>query len=198
MDKTGYEMFIEWTATNMFIVPTLGIERKNLNSIGLINAYIDDSIKQSEYKGVIYLLFNPPDLEKFEDFLEEERKKKKIIDEYNYGRMVMVVFQYPSEFEKDVILIQEGKFSEVSEKLKGTIKKTFIASTLTKKEELTIQHQIFNKTRQIMDFWGDKFGLNFHKDDEVWPFYSEKEIFNNKIYENITKIHTGITGLRVG
>lgn len=175
---TLYETYRSWTATNIFVVPTLGIQRQKLLDVGLLNAYIKDEMR--EYEGVVYLLFAPKNMERFEEFLGEERKKNKVIDEYDYpGGLVMVVFKYPEKIKEDVELIMQGKFSKTSSTYKNMILKSYTITTMGRqREEITIQHQIFSKSQSIMDYWYDILGLTFEKDSEVWEIYTEKEIFN--------------------
>lgn len=178
-----YEMFTEWTTTNMFIVPTLGIERSKLKENGLINAYIDDLNREIKCERAVYLLFKPGERNKFADFLEYARNKSPIIEEYDYGNLVMLVFQYAKKWEKDVKIIMTGKFSTTSTAFKESILKE------TAYGNLTAQHQIFKKDPSLEKYWKEKYGLDLnYNEDEYWPFYQNKET-----YEGIKESNTRIT-----
>jgi len=186
-----YDDFRAWTATNMFILPTLGMDRGRLKNIGMLNAYIRDELHE-EYKGGIYVLFRPKD--EFDSFLEECRRKKMIIDEYDYpGGFVIVVFKYPISIENDVELIMKGQFSKTSIPYRNMITKTYRVDEMGRaKEYLTIQHQIFSKSQSIIDYWWDKYQITFDKEDEVWEFNFNKEIFNLetlKQYEHTKQVY---------
>ena len=178
-----YEMFRDWTATNLFIVPTLGIERSKLKENGLVNAYIKDSNRKIDYERGLYLLFKPVNKDKFEEFLEYARNKSNILEEYDYDDLVMVVFQYPKKWEEDVKTILTGKFSKTSTSFKESILKE------TADGNLTVQHQIFKKVPNLEKYWKNEFGLELNfKEDEYWHFYNQKEI-----YESTTKNNTRIS-----
>lgn len=176
-----YEMFIGWTATNLFVVPTLGIERSRLRENGLINAYIDDVDREIKFERAVYLLFRPQEKGKFEEFLEYARKKATVIEEYDYGNLVMVVFQYSKKWEEDIKIVMTGKFSETSYMFKENILKE------TGDGNLTVQHQIFKKVPNLETYWKEQYGLEFnYKEDEYWPFYPKKEIYESTKQSNTT------------
>jgi len=180
---TLYETYRTWTTTNLFVVPTIGIPREKLINIGLLNAYIKDEMNTQEYEGVVYLLFSPKNMENFNRFIEEERKRNIIVDEYDYEDLVMLVCKYPTSIKKDVELLMQGKFSKTSSLYKNMILKSYVVNKMgMSKEVLTIQHQIFSKSKAITDFWWDTLGISFDKDDEVWEIYPESEIFTKNTF----------------
>ena len=170
-----------WTSINIFVTPLLGLERKKLRENGFVNAYIQDE-GGVQYDRGIYLLFKPKNPDKFEEFLGEERARKaKIIEEYDVKEgFVMVVYQYDKEWEKDIELIKEGKFSKTSSEFQSALPKT---TKLHKMggvvEVLTVQHSIFKKVQDYADYWDDLYGLKLdYKEDEFWHHYKDREIFN--------------------
>lgn len=172
-----YEMYRGWTATNLFVVPTLGIERSRLQENGLINAYMNDMHRDIKYERAVYLLFRPLEKNKFEEFIEYARSKSNILEEYDYKNLVMLVFQYPKKWENDIKIVMSGKFSETSHTFKESILKE------TTDKNLTMQHRIFKKVPDLETYWKQEYGLELnYKEDEYWPFYPKKEV-----YESITK-----------
>jgi len=187
-----FEIYRKWTATNLFLTPLLGIGRANLDANGFENAYIKDEIKGIDYENAVYLLFRPMNQERFEEFLSKERSRKaKIIDEYDYpDGYTMVVYQYDPKWQFDIEIIMSGKFSKVSTDFKESIPKTGrkVEKPGVFKEITTIQHQIFKKDLQVQTYWKYELGLDFEKDDEIWPIYFEKEIFSQDTLEKLIKI----------
>ena len=101
--------------TSIFMVPTLKIGKKKLNSNGFVNAYIKDSRRDVQYDECIYLLFHPEKLDAFREFLDEEYERtKSIVDEYDYENgFVVVVYKLDEQFKEDFQLIFNHHYSLV-------------------------------------------------------------------------------------
>ena len=180
------------------MVPTLKIGKKKLNSNGFVNAYIKDSRRDVQYDECIYLLFHPEKLDAFREFLDEEYERtKSIVDEYDYENgFVVVVYKLDEQFKEDFQLIREGKYSKTSEKFQEQFPKfVTIEKDKLKKEEISLQFRVFNKTSDLQEFWEEKIGVRFTSEQEFWEgFHEENEIldlddikkkFNNKLeYES--------------
>lgn len=180
-----YEKVRKLTATSLFIVPTLGISREEINRHGFENAYVKDEIKNIDYNNAVYLLFRPPlhKMENFTDFLTKERARKaRIIDEYDYpDGWIMLVYQYEDKWKEDVETILSGKFSKTSREFQNLTPKTvkYNPHGLKNGEDLTVQHQIYKKDPRLANFWNELYGLEFnYEEDEYWERYEEREIFN--------------------
>lgn len=182
------DAFRSMTAVNLFIVPILGINRKELLMNGLENAYIKDEIRGIDYPNSIYLLFRPFNSD-FEDFVEKERKRgANILDEYDHADgWTVLVYGYDSKWQEDVDVLMTGKFSKVSEAYKKLIPRT---KNMKDKhgsiEKSTIQHSIFNKEKEIKDYWKKEYGLEFAYENECWEFYTEREILTQEMLEKMT------------
>lgn len=178
----------KWTATNLFVVPTLGITRGRLNIFGLENAYIKDEVKGIDYERGVYMLFRPKDTFRFGEFLEEERSSGAVIvDEYDYrDGYTMVVYQYPRKWKEDVDIIMTGKFSQVSEGFKATVPR-LTKSVVGGKEMdgINSQHKIYEGAEDLKEYWNIKYGLEFEKGDEHFSFYPEREIFTEETLKNL-------------
>lgn len=184
--------------TSIFMVPTLKIGKKKLNNNGFVNAYIKDSRRDVQYDECIYLLFHPENLDAFREFLDEEYERtKSIVDEYDYeSGFVVVVYKLDEQFKEDFQLIREGKYSKTSEKFQEQFPKfVTIEKDKLKKEEISLQFRVFNKTSDLQEFWEEKIGIRFTSEHEFWEgFHEENEIldlddvkkkFNNKLeYES--------------
>lgn len=173
------------TSTNLFIRPLFKIPMRILDEFNFQNAYIKDEIKGIDYPHSIYMLFKADRQEEFNDFVERERKKGSLIDEYDHpDGYTMLVYRYHEKWKDDVALINAGRFSEVSREYKDEIPdKAGDKSSTT----MSIQYHVFLKTDFIKGMWKEKYNLDFERQDEVWPLYVEREIFTQEIFDNLKK-----------
>lgn len=183
-------MEIKKTITSIFIVPTLSIGKEKLADNEFINGYIKDSRKEVQYDKSIYLLFKPKDLDKFRLFLDEEYERtKSIIDDYDYENgYVVVVYKLNEKLNDDFELIKQGKYSQTSADFQGIFPKIVkITKQGLRKDEVSLQHRIFNKTEDLRKYWEEKLGVDFDENMEVWSgFLDENEIMDlDKIKKNV-------------
>lgn len=180
------------SATNLFIVPILGIGREKLLGVGFVEAFIKDELRELEYENAVYLLFRPERWEDFNEFVEEQREKKMpLVDEYVYSDgWAVLVYQYPKKFKRDVDIIMTGKFSQVGKEFKKAIpmytKHTNAKGLVV--SDMTNQHLIFEKDQKVKDYWKKELGLDFQKEDQVWLFYPEREVLNEASIERIKNL----------
>lgn len=179
-------MAIKKTITSIFMVPTLKIAKEHLTENGFINGYSGDIDRETQYPNSIYLLFKPTNIEKFREFLEGEYERTKdIIEDYDYpDGYVVIVYKLNPEFNKDYNLIRNGKYSQVSNSFKKLFpEKVIISKGVFPKEEVSLQYRVFNKTKDLIDYWESKIGVTFQQDQEVWEGYDkEKELlYINKL-----------------
>jgi hypothetical protein len=183
-------MEIKKTITSIFIVPTLSIGKEKLVDNGFINGYIKDGGREVQYDNSIYILFKPENLDKFKEFLDEEYERtKSIIDDYDYeDGYVVVVYQLNSKLDKDIELIKQGKYSQTSPKFQEIFPKIVkLKRNGLLKDEVSLQYRIFNKTKDLIQFWEDKLDIEFDDSYEVWDgFFEENETLNlDKLKENV-------------
>jgi hypothetical protein len=183
-------MEIKKTITSIFIVPTLSIGKERLVDNGFINGYIKDGGREVQYNNSIYILFKPENLDKFKDFLDEEYERtKSIIDDYDYeDGYVVVVYQLNSKLDKDIELIKQGKYSQTSPKFQEIFPKIVkLKRNGLLKDEVSLQYRVFNKTKDLIQFWEDKLDIEFDDSYEVWDgFFEENETLNlDKLKENV-------------
>lgn len=173
---------VKKTITSIFMVPTLKIDRFKLVESGFINGYVSDVKRLPAYESAVYLLFQPKDLDKFRDFLEDEYERTKdIIDEYDYeGGYVVVVYKLNPKFKKDFSLIREGLYSRTSKDFQALFPKIVkIQKDGLRRDEISLQYRIFNKTEDLIRFWEDKLGVEFDEDQEIWhAFILEDEVLD--------------------
>ena len=180
---------IKKTITSIFMVPTLKIGRVKLMENGFINAYVSDIKKQPDYENSAYLLFQPKALDKFREFLDGEYERTKdIIDEYDYeGGYVVVVYKLNPKFKKDFGLIREGLYSKTSTEFQAMFPKVVkVQKEGLRKDEISLQYRIFNKTEDLIKFWEDKLNVEFGEDQEIWHgFVLEDETLNIDIINQL-------------
>jgi hypothetical protein len=138
----------------------------------------------------VYLLFKPEDLDKFRDFLDGEYEKtKSIIDDYDYeDGYVVVVYEINPKLKKDIELIKQGKYSQTSPAFQGIFPKVVqIRKNGLRRDEISLQYRVFNKTEDLVQFWEDKLGVDLPEDVEVWHgFFDDFETLDlDKIKENV-------------
>jgi len=177
------------TISSTFFVPTLKIGKDNLLKAGYINAYFKDEENSIQYEDCAYLLFKPENLMDFRQFLAEEYDRtKNIIDDYDYGGgLIVVVYRLNPKFKQDFDLIKAGKYSQTSKAFQAEFPKTIkLFEGNTFKEEVSIQFRIFNKTKDLKDFWEKKLDVRFKDDQEVWySFDDDKETLTLKKLEEL-------------
>lgn len=181
-------MEVKKTITSIFMVPTLKIDRELLKDNGFINGYAIDKRRDAQYEGCVYLLFKPKDLDKFRSFLDKEYERTKtIIDDYDYeDGYVVVVYKLDTKWKKDFALIREGLYSLTSEKFQAVFPKNvkLVRYGMTIQKS-SIQHKIFNKTKDLRDYWEERLGVSFTDDMELWDGF----VFENETLD-LDKIKT--------
>ena len=178
------------TITSIFIVPTLSIGKEKLLDNGFVNGYIKDVRRDIQYENAVYLLFKPEDLDKFRNFLDNEYERtKSIIDDYDYeDGYVVVVYEINPRLKGDIELVKQGKYSQTSPAFQGIFPKVVqIKKNGLRRDEISLQYRVFNKTEDLVKFWEDKLDINLPSDVEVWyGFFDDFETLDlNKIKENV-------------
>ena len=170
-------MALKNTVTSIFIVPTLKIDRSRLKDNNFINAYIKDAKKEVQYTDAAYLLFKPDDLDVFKDFLDGEYERTPhIIDDYDYdGGFVVLVYTLDPQFKDDFDLIRKGKYSKTSKEFQELFPKVVrIIKNGMNKDEIHIQHKIFNKSDDLREYWETRINSDFSEEMEVWEGFDEE------------------------
>jgi hypothetical protein len=178
------------TITSIFIVPTLSIGKEKLLDNGFVNGYIKDVKRDIQYENAVYLLFKPEDLDKFRNFLDNEYERtKSIIDDYDYeDGYVVVVYEINPRLKGDVELVKKGKYSQTSPAFQASFPKVVqIKKNGLRRDEISLQYRVFNKTEDLVKFWEDKLGVELPSDVEVWHgFFEENEVLDlDKIKEHV-------------
>lgn len=167
------------------MVPTLKIDKVKLKDNGYINGYSKDVTPDAvSYENCVYLLFKPSNLDKFREFLDGEYERtKSVIDDYDYeDGYIVVVYKLNPKFNKDYNLVKQGRYSKTSIEFQSLFPKIIkIVKNGLHRDEISLQHRVFNRTEDMILFWEEKLGVIFDHDQEVWHAYEqENEILNIK------------------
>ena len=170
-------MEIKKNNTSIFIVPTLKIDKKNLDENGFINGYISDK-RQDNYSEAVYLLFKPKSLDKFRWFVDGEYERtNSLVEDYDYENgYVVLVYQLNPEYYQDYSLVKAGKYSEVSEEYKNLFPKVAkVIHNGLHRDQLSLQIRVFKKTEEMKEYWEAKIGVSFDEKMEVWPGWDDSK-----------------------
>jgi hypothetical protein len=183
-------MDLKKTITSIFIVPTLKINRDKLRGNGFVNGYVSDCQREDQYEDCVYVVFKPDDIDKFRDFLQDEYERTlSIIEDYDYeDGIVVVVYQMNKEFQKDIELIKQGKYSKTSKSFQEIFPRIMkIKIEGMHRDEISLQYRIFNKTADMREYWENKIGVMLDDDMEVWTGWVEKNesLDIQKLKENV-------------
>lgn len=181
-------MILSRSISTIFLIRPIGLSVEILEKYGFINAYIGDVDCENQYNCCVFLLFKPLDMDLFMDFIENERDLNSIIEEYDYsGGYVVIVYKFPNEFKNDYELVKKGLYSKTSKEFQKLFPKVIkIVKNGKHRDEISLQFRIFNRTQDLVNFWEDKIGYRFTKDQEVWEgFHLDRETLNiKKLKEN--------------
>ncbi len=170
-------MELKKTISTIFMLPTLKISKDRLSENGFINSYECDAEHDVQYTNCVYLLFKPTDFRTFRAFLDEEYERTtNIIEDYDYGKgFVVVVYKLDSKYINDFKLIRSSKYSKTSKAFQNVFNKTIkIMKNGHPTDEVSLQFRIFNKTKDLVEFWEEKIGVRLGTDMEVWQAYEEE------------------------
>lgn len=182
-------MAVKMTATSIFMVPTLKIDRERLKDHNFINAYIKDINREVQYKkNAVYLLFKPDNFNAFNYFVEGEYDRTvNIVEDYDYeGGYVVLVYVLDGRYMDDFELIKQGKYSRTSREFQDLFPKVVkIIKNGLHRDEISLQHRIFKKTDDLRAYWEERMGIDLPDDMEVWEvFIEDNEVLDiNQIKE---------------
>jgi hypothetical protein len=168
------------------------IGRAKLDKHGFVNSYLFNGEEEVQIKNSLNLLFCPPDIEKFNDFIFQEKEKgAPIIDEKDYlGNNIIIVYKLPDKFQSDYDLLWEGKYSQMSEEFKKTIPGVvkYTDSRGYPVTNRTMQHMVFDRYAPLRKYWEEAFNQEMTEEQELWTIPTvESETFKLMTYEQLTR-----------
>lgn len=174
------------------MMPTLKIPRDALKSNGFINGYIKDEMRDVQYEDCIYLLFKPPNVDLFSEFLSSEYERtEQVIEDYDYPKgFVVVVYKLDEKFSSDFELVKQGKYSKTSPDFQSQFPKVIkIMVNGLHRDEISLQHRVFRRADDLVKFWEKKFDVVFESDQEIWHgFIEERETLTKNVLSEYEKL----------
>jgi len=171
-------MNIKKTITSIFAVPTLKIPSGELRENNFVNAYIKDVDRDIQYEDAIYLLFLPTDIPKFREFIDNEyERSEQIIEDYDYsGGFVVIIYKLDPKYRKDFNIVKTGLYSKTSKDFQKLFPKVIkIKKNGLHRDEVSLQHRVFTRSPDLIEYWESKVGVDWEDDQEVWSGYYEEE-----------------------
>jgi hypothetical protein len=149
--------------------------------MGLVQCYLKDENHETNLTHPLYLLFKPKDMGIFNMFIENSYLEGDLKEDYDYpDGYVMLVYEFPKEFQKDYELILDGKYSKVSTEYKNLFPKE------DEDGSLVVAYQVFTKGQLLIDKRMEDLNLDYWESDwELWEKIEiEKETFNYEKLQN--------------
>jgi hypothetical protein len=163
---------LEFTCSTIFLLPAIGLQRKDILKYGFMNAYLNDINHEPQHDLSLYLLFKPGDMDAFQVFLDKEYKRtKSLIEDYDYaGGYVVTVYRMSQEYLKEYEMFLKGKYSKFRKKYMQLFAKTVEVMDENGKiiTETSLAHHIFDRTPSMREYWEEKLGENLDEDAEMW------------------------------
>ncbi len=190
----GIEEAIRLNCSTIFLLPGIGLQRRQLLRYGFIAAYIDDLNHEPHFKDSVYLLFRPPDMDLFQIFLDNEYLRAltsgtfRIQDDYDYAKgFVVIVYKFPDMYMEEYKLFLKGKYSMFCKEYVSLFptKIEVLQDDGSKSWEFSLPYLIFNKIDKLKEFWEEKIGEPLEDDAECWtaPNLKDKEVLDiNSFY----------------
>ena len=182
-------MIITRSITTLFMVRPLGLSIESVEKHGFINAYSYDDHHDHYYQDCVYLLFKPSDMDSFANFLDLEKERTDVVDDYDYeGGYVVVVYKSNPRYKADFDLVKQGLYSKTSKEFQNLFPKVIkLMKNGKHRDEISLQYRIFNRTQDLINFWEEKLNVRFEQGQEVWEgFHLERETLNiEKIKNNV-------------
>jgi hypothetical protein len=177
--------------TTIFLLPGIGHTRQELLKFGFLAAYLDDVNHEVHYEESVYLLFKPENAQVFQKFLENEYKTgSRIVEDYDYeGGYVVVVYKINEKYLPEYQLFLQGKYSEFAKEYIDKFPTEIIVQDQAGMPVLkkSLHYHIFNRTKEIKEYWENKVGEKLPKNMELWsaPDMS-KEVLDITLYQEKT------------
>jgi len=173
--------------TTIFLLPGIGHTRQELLPYGFVAAYLDDLQHEVHYEEALYLLFKPEDVPAFQKFLEEEyRKPSLILEDYDYrGGFVVVVYKVDNRYLPEYQLFLQGKYSRFSAEYVSQFPMEILVDLPKggKVVKKSLHYHIFNRTKEIKDYWERKIGEKIPEDMELWSSPDmDKEVLDISLF----------------
>jgi len=156
--------------TTIFLLPGIGLTRKDILKHGFITAYINDK-DYPVYKNSVYLLYKPEDIHAFDEFLKSEYNRTNwMLEDYDYeGGYIVTVYKFPEKFMREYNLFLKGKYSQFGPDYVNLFpEKVEIVKNGKRSLKFSLAYHIFNRSEAIRKYWERMIGEELPADAELW------------------------------
>lgn len=173
--------------TTIFLLPGIGLFRKDILKYGFLSAYLDDIDHEPHYSDSVYLLFRPEERGDFQEFLKKEyRRSAMLVEDYDHaGGFVVLVYNFPKEFKTEFEHFLSGEYSKFSKDYISLFPERVETTDKSgeKVDEVSLQYHIFARTDAIKKYWESKIGSQLPKGAELWsaPDFSQEVLDINNL-----------------
>jgi hypothetical protein len=154
---------VKSTCTTLFLLPALGLNADELNpSLGFIDGFTSDKDRPTSLSHPVFALFRPADIREFQEFVEAEYGSNRALKEdYDYdGGFVVLLYQYPAQFQADYRKIENGKYSRVSPSFSETFPQFEKPDSWSNPNipQMSLQRMVYFRAPALVSFLEDAVG----------------------------------------
>lgn len=169
--------------STIFLLPGIGLFKRDIEKQGFLSAYIDDVNHSIHYDNAVYVLYRPDDIDIFQEFLKKEKGRTPLLlEDYDYeGGYIVTVYGFPVRFIPEYKHFLKGAYSKFSTGYKEIFPTSIqlVDEAGDLKWYITLQYHIFNRTDAIKNYWENKIGQILTPEMECWSKPNmENEVLN--------------------
>lgn len=161
----------------LFLVRPLGLIGKNeflepgkvntaeiLRKFNFKEAYFYDAQHPTEVENPVFLLFQPQNLDEFQEFVKLEYEESYLVEDYDYpDNYVVLVYKFPEIYKDDYKLIRQGRYSRTSYSYQSLFPE--------KKEGVTSTYNlIFKRDKRLRKAMEERYNTIMDEEDELYHF----------------------------
>ena len=188
--------YIKYTKTATFLFPLLEIPKsifvcdvkngfgKTIFKNRFLNAYLGDCKIDNYKEGFIFLLLKGFQDINFNCFYDTMTAFENYVDDYEFGKNIVMIYSIPEKFSVDYSLILKGKYSKVS----ADAKKRILSNSFWGGKPTTLP-LILNKSDGLKKEWEKRLATSLNS-QEVWSRIrpDQEQICNNILEEKLNNI----------
>jgi len=178
---------LTFTDSTLWFLPMFNLPRKTYKEAGFINAFIGDEQHFSECIRPLYLLFKVGYEEQLEDIVT--MLDSAVISQYNYNNLHVVVLKIPQMFYRDCKLIEQGRYSELSDDYRALVseKVQVTQQFLVNKKLKRLQLQIIDKDPLPQQWIEEIYDIQVDETCEYWTMFDkQKETITKQLIEQLS------------
>jgi len=155
------------------LIDNLKSSTKDLERMGLVNAYLTDVNHDKKWQDSIYLLFKVTDPVQLGDFILKHEDK--IVDEYDYeGGFTVIVFCFPIKHIANYMAFKQGKYSWFTAEYKDLFNRLPSPEEKLIGLKKSVTHCVFNKSPDLRAIIEERIGEKLPHDSELASYPGEE------------------------